>query len=226
MNDYLILRLSGPMQAWGLPTYEGLRPSAPFPGRSGLLGLLGACLGLARNNKAALQALADSVRFAVRCDEVTPEGESLRTLAAIDFHTVKDARQGHGSLKSHDTIITRREYLYDACFTVAVWSADNPAYRLDEIHQAVIKPVFTPFLGRRSCPLTRPLFVALSQAETPQAALEKAAPGKGAIYSEFPGEDGAPRINTRDWPLYHLPRQFATHSWYMLPQETLCTSAK
>jgi CRISPR-associated endonuclease/helicase Cas3 len=53
-----------------------------------------------------------------------------------------------------------------------------------------------------------------------------AAPGSGVIYSECNGEEGAPRIHTRDWPLYHLPRQFATHSWYMLPQEKLCTSAK
>lgn len=46
MQDYLILQLNGPMQSWGLPTFEGIRPSAPFPGRSGLLGLLGACLGI------------------------------------------------------------------------------------------------------------------------------------------------------------------------------------
>lgn len=57
MNRYLILRLAGPMQFWGLPTFEGTRPTAAFPTRSGLLGLLGACLGIRRNNKDSLQSL-------------------------------------------------------------------------------------------------------------------------------------------------------------------------
>lgn len=46
MRSYLILRLAGPMQAWGQPTFEGTRPTGRFPTRSGLLGLLGACLGI------------------------------------------------------------------------------------------------------------------------------------------------------------------------------------
>lgn len=41
MRSYLILRLAGPMQAWGQPTFEGTRPTGRFPTRSGLLGLLG-----------------------------------------------------------------------------------------------------------------------------------------------------------------------------------------
>ena len=46
MPRYLILRLDGPMQAWGTHTFEDFRPSNLFPTRSGLLGLLGACLGI------------------------------------------------------------------------------------------------------------------------------------------------------------------------------------
>ncbi|MDD3620337.1 MAG: type I-E CRISPR-associated protein Cas5/CasD, partial [Desulfobulbaceae bacterium] len=65
MTDFLILKLQGPMQAWGEHTFEGKRPSGNFPTRSALLGLLGACLGIRRNNRERLQQLADSVCFAV-----------------------------------------------------------------------------------------------------------------------------------------------------------------
>ena len=52
MSRYLILRLDGPMQAWGSHTFEDFRPSNLFPTRSGLLGLLGACLGIDRGDHA------------------------------------------------------------------------------------------------------------------------------------------------------------------------------
>ncbi len=61
MRSYLILRLAGPMQAWGQPTFEGTRPTGRFPTRSGLLGLLGACLGIQRDDTSSLQALSESV---------------------------------------------------------------------------------------------------------------------------------------------------------------------
>ena len=55
MSRYLILRLDGPMQAWGSHTFEDFRPSNLFPTRSGLLGLLGACLGIDRGDHAGLE---------------------------------------------------------------------------------------------------------------------------------------------------------------------------
>lgn len=37
MPIYLILKLEGPMQAWGGHTFEDYRPIQPFPTRSGIL---------------------------------------------------------------------------------------------------------------------------------------------------------------------------------------------
>ena len=48
MPRYLILKLQGPMQAWGPILFEDFRPSHLFPTRSALLGLIGACLGIDR----------------------------------------------------------------------------------------------------------------------------------------------------------------------------------
>ncbi|MGV3345025.1 type I-E CRISPR-associated protein Cas5/CasD [Enterobacteriaceae bacterium LUAb1] len=217
MQTYLILCLSGPMQAWGVPTFESARFSAPFPGRSGLLGLLGACLGIKRNNMQALQRLSDSVHFAVRCDE-----QAHGTVNTGDFHTIKEAREKQGGLKKHDTIITRREYLYDARFTVAVWTLVNAGYSLPQCCEAVQKPIYTPYLGRRSCPLSQPLFQALQPADNPVSALEQGAPGHGIIYSEEPLTGNEHQVMMRDEPLIRLRRQFGRHSWFLIQGASPC----
>ncbi|TXP19879.1 type I-E CRISPR-associated protein Cas5/CasD, partial [Escherichia coli] len=88
MRSYLILRLAGPMQAWGQPTFEGTRPTGRFPTRSGLLGLLGACLGIQRDDTSSLQALSESVQFAVRCDELILDDRRVSVTGLRDYHTV------------------------------------------------------------------------------------------------------------------------------------------
>lgn len=218
MRDFLILKLHGPMQAWGEHTFEGLRPSANFPTRSGLLGLLGACLGIERNNREQLQRLADSVGIAVRVDTrrtTRRDGTSraLRVVKMTDYHTVKDARDEYAGLKKHETIQTWREYLYDAEFTVALWNQTNAVLSLDELEKAVRQPQFTPYLGRRSCPLARPLHEARFGSTDVLEALKSVDPHGGTIYSEEKIGDRMKRV--RDVPLINQPRQFAGRNLYV-----------
>jgi len=216
MRDFLILRLKGPMQSWGQSTFEGTRPSAVFPTRSGLLGLLGACLGIRREDKDAQHNLSHSVRFAIRCDTNEVDGKPVTSSKLSDFHTVKDARQSYSGLKSHETIITRREYLCDASFTVAVWLSEQAGLTLDQLQQAVKKPVFTPFLGRKSCPLTHPLWLDEVSAQNSLAALNFCPPGGSSIYSEEAIGDNPDKFFVRDEPIINLPRQFSSRHWYVL----------
>lgn len=224
MRPYLILRLSGPMQAWGQPTFEGLRPAATFPTRSGLLGLLGACLGIRRSDRNALQQLSDSVRFAVRCDRHQLAGEEVIASRLTDYHTVQGARAEYRGLKSHDTIQTWREYLCDAHFTVAVWATDSASagFTVKALADAVRKPVYTPFLGRRSCPVSHPLYLGTCDAENPVQALDQFN-GSGVIYSEEPTADDNRRLRVRDEPIIELPRQFAAREWYVIAGGTPCS---
>lgn len=216
MREYLILKLQGPMQAWGRESFEGLRPSELFPGRSALLGLLGACLGIDRIDHEGLQALAASVSFAVRVDPVFDKatGKSIPTQKMTDYHTVKNAREDYRGLKSHDTIQTWREYWQDACYTVAVWANDNRTIDLDDIEQAAKQPLYTPVLGRRSCPLARPIFNTRVSADSALAALALCGEAGGTVYSEEFTDNAIP-MKKRDVPIIHQPRQFASRTVYM-----------
>ncbi|TCO82051.1 CRISPR-associated Cas5e family protein [Plasticicumulans lactativorans] len=234
MESFLILKLAGPLQAWGGHTFEDFRPSHDVPTRSGLLGLLGACLGVRRDDPDGQQALARSVRFAVRTDRRTladrwhAEGE-LKRLGAryaglqqrplpaqrfTDFHTVLDARTVGGGVRK-DPVVSRREYLADAVFTVAVGVHPQAGVTLDALAAAVRRPVFTPSLGRRSCPPSRPLFEAVVQGRSLVAALDAVAPHAGLIHTEEADADGLPQLRVRDVPVIARPRQFATREVYV-----------
>ena len=217
MQPYLIIRLAGPMQAWGQPTFEGSRPVAAFPTRSGLLGVLGACLGIRREDKNTLQQLADSVRFAVRCDERTLAEKPLRASKLTDYHTVQDARKDYRGTDSHETIQTWREYLCDAQFTVTIWCTSDASIGLNVLTEKVRKPVFTPYLGRRSCPLSQPLYLGECFANDPLEALTKFTVA-GVVYSEVSVTDKDRRLRVRDEPMVYLPRQFAARDWFIVHQ--------
>lgn len=210
MPRFLILKLDGPMQAWGGHTYEDFRPSHLFPTRSGLLGLLGACLGMDRDDREGLQRLASSIEFTVRADR----HEKKRTLKLPDFHTVLAARKVDGS-PNKNPVVSRREYLFDASFTLAVGERKGALIGLDMIKEFVRKPRYTPSLGRRSCPLARPLFDSWREAANGIEAVRQVPPGVGVIYGE-----GSAAVNDRPIPIRDVPqhgrhRKFGTRWVYV-----------
>ncbi|MEX2490903.1 MAG: type I-E CRISPR-associated protein Cas5/CasD [Nitrospirales bacterium] len=219
MPRYLILRLDGPMQAWGSHTFEDFRPSNLFPTRSGLLGLLAACLGIDRDDHVGLEQLAQSVEFTVRADREVrrPDAEKLMSKAAVklpDFHTVLAARKVDGS-PNKNPVVSRREYLFDAAFTVAIGERQNAPVTLTVIADALLRPCFTPVLGRRSCPITRPLLDgAPVEASDAKAALINALPVGGLIYAEGDLISTQP-LRIRDVPIYGRHRQFATRQVFL-----------
>jgi CRISPR system Cascade subunit CasD len=230
MQDYLIIKLQGAMQAWGGHTYEDYRPSLIFPTRSAVTGLFGACLGIEREDIQALKALNGSFQLTVRANKRKIVQLRQRTQAVAeqaakdkfvsmqkitDFHTVQHARKVDGKPRP-EAIVSRREYLCDAEFTLALAFVENADYDLERVEQAIRKPVYTPFLGRRSCPIQRPLYEAVINAESAQAALSKIEPYHGTLYSETELDGGTPMV-TRDQPLFATKvRQFNNRKIYIL----------
>lgn len=225
MPHFLILRLEGPMQAWGTHTYEDFRPSNLYPTRSGLLGLLGACLGIDRSDHVAFSQLAESVEFSVRIDgEVMRESRKTpRAKPGVklpDFHTVMDARKVDGSANKFP-VVSRREYLFDAAFTVAVGEKPGAVYTLERLAEALHQPCYTPTLGRRSCPPARPLLDGEPiEASDAVAALRQTSGRGDLIYSE--SVTSSQPLRLRDVPLNGRTRQFGTRVVY-LHREAPCS---
>lgn len=126
----LLLRLAGPMQAWGTESQFEIRKTNREPTKSGIIGLLAAAMGLRRDEP--LDQLMQ-LHFGVRVDR---EGMLLR-----DFHMVRGEKFPYA---------TTRYYLSDAVFLVGV-SCEDESF-MQQLLEAVTHPAFPLFLGRRSCP--------------------------------------------------------------------------
>jgi CRISPR system Cascade subunit CasD len=219
MARFLVVRLDGPMQAWGTHTFEDQRSSNLFPTRSGLLGLLAACLGIDRGDGAASQRLAESVVFTVRIDDValSPDGDEPVARSAVridDYHTVLGARKVDGSVNPNP-VVSRREYLYDAAFTIAVGERPGGPIRLEAVADALQRPIYTPVLGRRSCPIARPLTDGrITEASDPKSLFSSVPPHGGPIYAEGDWISEQP-IELRDVPMPGRTRRFATRRVYL-----------
>ena len=172
-REYLMFTLAGPLSAWGEIAVGERRSSWPRPSKSAVLGLVAASLGFDRRDPTAHAALNDGLHFAVRIDSplrgfssAARADSSLMPLR--DYHTaqVPSARRGkkwatRAEELSEDhlnTILSERWYWIDMRATVALWpSGARPAPALAEIEAALREPVFALYLGRKSCPLGRPL---------------------------------------------------------------------
>jgi CRISPR system Cascade subunit CasD len=133
----LLLRLAGPLQSWGSAARFARRTTENAPTKSGVLGLLAAAEG--RPRTADLSDLA-ALRFGVRIDQ---PGTRLR-----DFQTAHHQDSGKAMPLSD------RFYLADAVFVAGV---EGDTGLLNRLHQALRAPRFLPYLGRRSCPPSRPV---------------------------------------------------------------------
>jgi CRISPR system Cascade subunit CasD len=141
------LRLHGPIQAWGGPVVGDNRPTLPFPTRSGILGLVAACMGILRSENDRLLALADGARVHIRVDA---SGTPL-----VDDQTIQD---NPNASTTRQTIQSKRTYLCDASFAAVV--VPGPHSSVEAIASAALSPVFAPCLGRRTCVLSTPLLIA------------------------------------------------------------------
>ena len=79
-------------------------------------------------------------------------------------------------------------------------------------------PRHTPYLGRRSCPLGRPLLEGEVRAESLAAALAQVPPYAGVIYSEDP-EGHHQQMRVRDVILPGRNRHFGTRQVYIRTEQ-------
>ncbi|TJZ70707.1 type I-E CRISPR-associated protein Cas5/CasD [Chitiniphilus eburneus] len=190
MTDYLVFRLYGPLASWGEIAVGESRHSAVQPSKSALLGLIGAALGIRRDDEAGQAALASGYRFGVKLIGV---GTPLR-----DFHTVqipaaqrkvvyRTRRQEVSNRDRLGTLLSAREYRCDSLAVIAAEALPAAPATLEQVAQALRQPHFTLYLGRKSCPLAEPLRPQQVQAETLRQALDHTEqPSLLALLTKFP----------------------------------------
>lgn len=140
----LLLRLAGPMQAWGTQSRFLERDTGMEPSKSGVLGLLCAAKGWGRTHP--LDDLA-ALRMGVRVDREGVLGRDYQT-AAADYRRDIGVVRADGS--KGETVVSRRYYLADADFLVGL-EGDDLAL-LDDLDAALGAPRWPLFLGRKAFP--------------------------------------------------------------------------
>ena len=134
----ILLKLSGPLQAWGVESHFETRQTDNYPSKSAIIGLIAGAIGYRREEEKILEL--NKLDFAVRIDQ---KGVILKDFQTAKMYTEK------GDLKR--TYVTNRYYLQDAMFIVAISSEDEDLMK--NIYEALKYPYFQPFLGKRSLPL-------------------------------------------------------------------------
>lgn len=171
----LALTLAGPVQAWGSESRFVTRGTDDAPTKSGVIGLLAAARGLRRTD--TLEDLV-GLRFGVRIDQ---PGSLLR-----DFQTARSL-DGRQSMP-----LSYRFYRADARYLVGL-EADPPL--LEGLAEALRRPVFPLYLGRRSCPPSEPLIPSLHETTLERFLLD--APWVAAPWWRRQAPDGAARLEFR-----------------------------
>ncbi|MFB9869328.1 type I-E CRISPR-associated protein Cas5/CasD [Vreelandella sulfidaeris] len=176
MTDYLVFRLYAPLASWGEAAVGETRPTATYPGKGAVLGLLGAALGIRRDDDQGQTQLRESIAMGVK--QYTP-GLLMR-----DYHTVQvPATQAKVSYRTRKeelsaprdtlkTILSSRDYRCDGLWTVAVWLNPAANMSLDTLAQALKTPHYPLYLGRKSCPPAAPLAPQQRQCSTLKEALD------------------------------------------------------
>lgn len=173
---FLVFQLQAPLAAWGDTAVGEYRGSQNWPGESALMGLLGAALGIRREDDAAHAAMSRGYGFAVG---VLSQGALLR-----DYHTAQVP--GRAALKKRphatrrdelavpkdelNTILSTRDYRQNVDYLIAVQPLADAPHDLPAVAAALICPRFVLYLGRKSCPPAAPLHPKIIEAESALAA--------------------------------------------------------
>ena len=166
--QFLVFTLYAPIGSFGETAVGERRMSWTRPGRSAVMGLVAAAQGIDRDDEAAHLNLEASLHFAVRTDA---PGRPF-----LDYHTAQTPKSRRGRVPATrqeelatddlNTVLSSREWRTDAFFTVALWLRSGGTVNISEIADAMCRPRFVLYAGRKSAPLGLPLNPRILEAGT------------------------------------------------------------
>ena len=168
------------MASFGEVAVGERRMSWSRPGRSAILGMIAAALGIDRTDQEAHQDLEKGLFYAVRTEV---PGHPF-----VDYHTaqVPKSRKGHSyATRRHEvsagnlqTVLSRREWRVDSFFTVVLWARIPDAVDIDRIAGALRNPFYLLYVGRKAAPLGLPLNPSIIEADSFLDALAARSPNE------------------------------------------------
>lgn len=167
MPQIILFTLWAPLAAMGDVAVGERRGGFDRPARSAVLGLVAAALGLERDDEGGHAALETGYALALR---VLSPGSLVQ-----DYHTVQapPARRGRSwptraaalAEPRLETLLSQRDYRADPVVTVALVARAPANPTPQEIADALRRPRFVPYFGRKACPLGLPLVPLMVDAE-------------------------------------------------------------
>lgn len=162
MAEAFVFNLTAVIGAMGGVAVGERRIGWDRPGRSAVFGLVAACLGLERQDDEAHLELNAAYGLGLRQEEA---GGPL----LIDFHTAQVPPTRRGARYATraeelaspqlETVLSQRDYRLDLSFTAALWRRSVVCrWTFDDLARALNEPTFVPYLGRKSCALSMPMF--------------------------------------------------------------------
>lgn len=196
MTTFLCFRLHGPLASWGDVAVGERRPTSPHLSRSAVLGLVAGAIGIRRDDQTSWAELERAFGFASRTDAPgellldfhTAQGPDEKLLRAeagaakrakVPWHRPATRRVELGFRRQElSTLLSMRQYRVDAAWTAALWlrpEVQAPPWSMSQLQEALRRPCFVPYLGRKSCTLDLPMEPQLVDAADPIAAMGAAA---------------------------------------------------
>ena len=154
----LILRLEGPLAAYGSEQVDRFGPVRSFPGLSTLTGLIANALGIDRTEGKRLNDLQHRLRLAFRIDRDSAAGVfetdyQTAQLAQSDiaWTTTGVAADRKGSPATYSApVILPKQYNVDTLIHAA-FTLEDGSPGLPEVARALVSPFRPLFLGRKAC---------------------------------------------------------------------------
>lgn len=155
----LVLSLRGVLRSWGATSLGDDRWTEMRPTASAVIGMVGACAGIDRKDRDLCEAWYSSwdVVSASATDWWSEGGGRMLPGIRQDYQTAKNSMDMSGGLND-DAVVSRRGYLEESREAAAiVLRPDADEAFFDLAAAGLRQPVYTPYLGRRSNPLSEPM---------------------------------------------------------------------
>lgn len=202
-DNTLLIRLAGPMQSWGTSSRFQLRRTDTLPSKSGVLGVLLCANGVRREDSTSALGALTPLTMGVRVDRratldwdyhTAGGGHGSGAQRAIGIRSAEGKIKKTASTGEYETLLSRRQYLWDASFLVAL--RGDPAV-VSNYARWLNDPVWPVFLGRKCCIPAEPVFAGTGTFDSLTSALSSI-PWQPRV----PTIDGNTRSATRQLDCY------------------------